>query len=317
MLPSPDPKVRFSCRRRTSSFGSPPFATPFSGYRPFGAFCRVRIKPGVSVFRVSPIAFPLSDPKARFPCFHSSSFLKAPRCLRRLSPPSLPRKEGGFHPASRVGLRVSSATFRRPLSEESISLRGYVNAFRVASTPFSVFSPEGGGRISLPRNLNAFPLTPLSYNNGPLGDKLPATPFAWDFHVASTSFDVFSPEGGGLPANCAIALLYLAQRRGGSRFPWRAIGLSSLAFPRLRFRSRTRRRGFRFPRQAHGAFRRLPLDVSIERPEGVAAANSLSTAVPIRTMRCFVVLVFAVRVFLPDAPKGNRFAVGQRHRRFL
>jgi len=100
-------------------------------------------------------------------------------------------------------------------------------------------------------------------------------------------------------------------------FSWRVIGLSSLAFPRLRFRSRTRRRGFRFPRLAHGAFRRLPLDVSIERPEGVVAANSLSTAVPIRTMRCFVVAVFTVEVFLPDAPKGNRSAVGQRHRRFL
>jgi len=147
-----------------SSFGSTPFANAFSSARPYGAFHRVRILPGVSVFRVSPIAFPLSDPKARFPCFHSPSFLKAPRCLRRLSPPSLPRKEGGFHPASWVGLRVSSAVFRRPLSEESISLRGCVNAFRVASTPFGVFSPEGGGCISLPRNLNAFPLTPLSFD---------------------------------------------------------------------------------------------------------------------------------------------------------
>jgi len=164
MSPSPNPKARLSCRRRIPSFGSTPFANAFSSARPCGAFYRVWILPVVSVSRVSPIAFPLSDPKARFPCFHSPSFLKAPRCLRRLSPPSLPRKEGGFHPASWVGLRVSSAVFRRPLSEESISLRGCVNAFRVASTPFGVFSPEGGGCISLPRNLNAFPLTPLSFD---------------------------------------------------------------------------------------------------------------------------------------------------------
>jgi hypothetical protein len=115
------------------------FRDALSSVRPYGALSRVRI---CLVFRLLASPRIVSDFGPRG-CDSRASIARArleiPRCLGRLSPSSLSRKKGDSHTASRVGLRVASA-------------------------PFGAFSPEGGDLISRPRNLNAFPLSPLSFD---------------------------------------------------------------------------------------------------------------------------------------------------------